>query len=239
MLPGTCGATGTVQVVLVVRGGVVVDHDVDVVHVDAASRDVGRDKGLEFAGGEVRQRLLTHVLAQVAVDGRGRHAQVLELAGQAIRSVLGVREDHRATRGLRDRRRDLRLVHLVHVDEAVRHVFDGRTLGLDLVTGRVLLVPAHERVDRTVERRREEQGLVADLDVAQDPLDLGQEPHVGHAVGLVDDDVLDVEHRQVATFDQVDRPTRRADRQVHAALQCLDLLVDGVAAVDRHDPHAA
>ena len=37
--------------------------------------------------------------------------------------------------------------------------------------------------------------LVATLDPAQHPLDLGQEAHVGHAVGLVEHDDLDVGQR--------------------------------------------
>ena len=46
----------------------------------------------------------------------------------------------------------------------------------------------HDHVDVAVERRREQQGLLARVEPAQDPFDLRQEPHVGHAVGFVDDD---------------------------------------------------
>ena len=64
------------------------------------------------------------------------------------------------------------------------------------------------------------------LDVAEDPLDLGQEPHVGHAVGLVDDHVGHVGDVERAAVDEVDGPARRADHEVDAALELLHLLLE-------------
>ena len=46
---------------------------------------------------------------------------------------------------------------------------------------------AHDLVDRRVERGGEEQGLSGARHLAQEPLDLGQKAHVGHAVRFVDD----------------------------------------------------
>ena len=171
------------------------------------------------------------------MDGSGLDAHVLELAGEAVRAVLGRGEDHGAVAAVHDRCGDLRLVHLVDGQEAVGHLLDRRAGRGDLVAGRVGLVAADQHVDDAVERGREQQRLVIALDVAQDPLDLRQEAHVGHAVRLVDDHVLDIGDREVTALDQVDRSTGGADHQVDTVLERLDLLLDRVAAVDRGDPH--
>ena len=67
-LAGACGATGAVHVALLLLGRVEVDDDVDVVDVDAAGGDVGRDEHPVLVLLEVAQRLLARGLAQVAVD---------------------------------------------------------------------------------------------------------------------------------------------------------------------------
>ena len=67
--------------------------------------------------------------------------------------------------------------------------------GCHLVEDRVGQVAADQPVDGTVEGGREQQGLVVALEAAQHPLDLGHEAHVGHAVGLVEHQRLDVGHR--------------------------------------------
>ena len=67
-----------------------------------------------------------------------------------------------------------------------------------LVVGRVRLVVADEHVDVAVERGREEHRLALLVGEVEEAADLGQEPHVGHAVGLVDDDDADVVEAQRA-----------------------------------------
>ena len=59
-----------------------------------------------------------------------------------------------------DRRRDLHLVHLVHEEEAVLHLVDGRLVVLDLVVDRVVHVAVDEALDRAVERGGEQHRLV-------------------------------------------------------------------------------
>ncbi len=71
---------------------------------------------------------------------------------------------------------------------------------------------------------------------AQHPLDLGHEPHVGHTVGLVEHQGLDVGHRQLAPVAEVDEAARGGDDHVHAASQLLDLALDVGPAVDGGDP---
>src|SRR5580704_14814990 len=70
-LPGPGRAARAVQVVLVVVRRVELDHQVDVVHVDAPGRDVGGDQDAGMPGGERVQGPLPLALVAVAVDGRG------------------------------------------------------------------------------------------------------------------------------------------------------------------------
>ena len=74
-------------------------HDqVDVVDVDAAGGDVGRDEHPRVAGRESVERALARVLLQVAVDRRSVHATASQLHGQPVGAVLGPDEDQGASR---------------------------------------------------------------------------------------------------------------------------------------------
>ena len=63
-------------------------------------------------------------------------------------------------------------------------------------------------------------------------LDVGQEAQVEHLVGLVEHQRAHVAQVEEALLGQVDQPTRRADDDLDAALQRLDLRLVGPAAVD-------
>ena len=62
-------------------------------------------------------------------------------------------------------------------------------------------------------------------DLAQDPLDLRREAVVGHPVGLVEDDDLDLAEVELVLLQQVDQPQRCGDDDVDTALQHVDLLM--------------
>ena len=67
---------------------------------------------------------------------------------------------------------------------------------------------------------------------------LGQEAHVGHAVGLVDDDDVDLVEAQRAAVDEVLEATGRGDDDLDAAAEHLHLLLHAGAAVDGEDREA-
>ena len=72
------------------------------------------------------------------------------------------------------------------------HRADGVGGGIDGDLDRILEVVPDQVADIAVERRREQHRLGPARAVAQDPLDLRREPVVGHAVGLVEHDDVDV-----------------------------------------------
>ncbi len=75
-------------------------------------------------------------------------------------------------------------------------------------------------------------------DHPQDPLDVGQEAQVEHAVGLVEHQRADLAEHQVALLGQVEQPARGADDDVDALAQRLDLRLVRAAAVDGQHPRA-
>jgi len=194
--------------------------------------NIGCDQNVDLAVGEPGERLFAGDLTTVTVNRLGGHVLFGQLAREAICAVLGPAEHQGTIRVPSDLGDDLGAVHLVHGDEAMCHLIDGDALGFDLAAHRVLLVALGEPVDDAIERCREQQGLVVTLDVTEHPLDLREEPHVGHAIGFVDNHVGDVVEEHFLAFDQVDQASGGRDHKVDPLGQVLDLLFDVRAAVD-------
>ena len=66
-------------------------------------------------------------------------------------------------------------------------------------------------------------------------LDVGEEAEVEHLVGLVEHHLGDVREVEEALVVEVDESAGRADDDLGAGLQLLDLTLVGLAAVDRDD----
>ena len=96
-LAGPGGTAATVQVVLVVGRRIDVDHQVEVVDVDAAGRDVRGHQHGDVPGLELLQGAGALGLRLAAVQRRGAHPAEQEVLGQTVDGVLGVQEhDHAA-----------------------------------------------------------------------------------------------------------------------------------------------
>ena len=88
----------------------------------------------------------------------------------------------------------------------------------------------------TVECGREQERLVVTVEATQHPFDLREKAHVGHSIGLVEDEELDIGDRQLTAVSQVDQTARRGDDDVDPATELLGLSIHGGAAVDRAQP---
>src|SRR5699024_2004873 len=97
-LAGTGGAARAVQVRLVLDGRIGVDHQGNLVHVDAAGGDVGAHHRRRGAGAEGLEVPRAGVLGEVAVQVHRVHAAGGELARQVLGAVLGAREHDGAAR---------------------------------------------------------------------------------------------------------------------------------------------
>ena len=234
---GAAGAADAVDVVLGVERHVEVEDRRQVDDVEAARGDVGRDQHVDLARLERLERLQPLVLRLVAVQRVGAQAVALERARQPGAAELGVDEDER----LGDRALLQDLQHgapLVVGRDAVEVLLDvgrGRVRPRHLDHDRVLQVAFGEAPDLGREGRREEQRLALLGQVREDALQVGQEADVEHAVGLVEDDVLDLVQHAVLRLDVVEQPPRRRDEHLDALLQLERLRLHVDAAEDDGD----
>jgi hypothetical protein len=98
---------------------------------------------------------------------------------------------------------------------------------------------AGERLDLRRERGREQPGLaILARQVTEDALDRGQEAHVEHAVGFVEDQHFDVRQVDAATLEVVDQAARRGDDDFDATTQGIDLRLHADATEDGGRTHA-
>ena len=104
----------------------------------------------------------------------------------------------------------------------------------DVDLHRIRLVALGDGVDARRHRGREQHGLVGVGDGLEDALDVVGEAHVEHLVGLVEHQHPNGVERQRTATDVVDDAAGGADDDVHATVECLQLAVDGLAAVDGH-----
>jgi len=221
----TTGAARPVQVGLVVTGQVGLHHQVDVVEMDAASRNVGGDQHRGRAVGDLGQVAVARPLGEVSVQAGGADAGPFQLGGEALGAQSGAGEHQRPVGsgdqvehgGVAFPRSD---DHGLVVDGAVGLVLVG-----DLAGGRVGEELLDQCLDLLVQRRREQQPLPLRGAGPQDPLHRLQEAELTHQVGLVDDGDADLREIQPALLDQVLHAAGGADHDVHAALQHRDLLV--------------
>ena len=88
-------------------------------------------------------------------------------------------------------------------------------------------------------RRGEQQRLVLLRQVRRDALDVLEEAHRQHLVALVEHERRDRAAVERAPADVIEHAARRADDDVHAVAQRVDLLADRRAAVDGLDQDAA
>ena len=230
---GPGGAARAVEVGGVVLGRVVVDDHVDAVDVEAAGGHVGGDEHAQPVLPEVAKGTEAGVLGQVAVEHAGLDALPAQLQLEPVGAPLGAAEDQGAAGALGDGRRHLHLVELVDLEEAVLHLLHRGLHRLDLVADRVVGVVAHQAVDLGVEGGGEEHRLVVGRDPVEQPHHLGHEAHVGHAVGLVEDEDGDVGHRHVAPLAEVDEASGRGHHHVVALADGLDLALHGRAPEHR------
>ena len=143
----------------------------------------------------------------VAEDERVLHVLALDDAAQRLPLVArpdhGEALDHRLRRARRRRDVNFLRVHQERIGEAADFLRHGR---------------------------REEQGLADFRQLPDDFLDIGDEPHVEHPVGLVDHQDLDVAQQDAAALEMIDQAARRRDQHVDTAAELLRLVVHRDAA---------
>ena len=232
------------HVVLGLVGEVEVDHVLDVVHMDAASCNVGCHHDLDLAGAEVLEHREALVLAHVAREHLALHAAAAQRLEDVFGGGLAVAEHDGS--GFRMKgdvvEEHLELVfgadHVHDLADGVGGVVVAFDLGLD---GGVH--PARCEAHHVVGERGgvEHRGaFVARGQMAHDAAHVGDEAHVEHAVGLVDDERIDFAEIEHAALAEVEQAAGCGHEQIDRRVEDLLLLaVEVHPAVDGERAEAA
>ncbi|MFS8524422.1 MAG: hypothetical protein FWJ83_06100, partial [Limnochordales bacterium] len=163
-------------------------------------------------------------LAATTVDRLRSDAGPTQLPGDALCPATGAGE-HDRRGGRRDHfRRHPYPVLAGDGPEVVGGI--ARVVGVgNFVTKGLVLVAAGQLGDFPVERRREQQRLAGRGGLVEEPADLGHEPHVGHPVGFVDYDEVDVGQRDRAFLDEVGESAGRGDEDIDTPPKLASLVV--------------
>ena len=167
------------------------------------------------------------------------HAVGLELFYHTVGPALGTTEDERLAVVLDQSGRDRYPLGPVDLPEVVSDValrlfgrFDGHPHG-------VVLVGADDRLHLASDRGREEEDLALGRPgLVQQAAHCREEPHVGHAICLVEHHGRDVVEPHVAALDQVLEASRAGHHDVDAVVEGAALVSVAGAAEDGHDPLA-
>ena len=206
-------------------GQVEVEHVGDVLHVDAATRDVGRHENENVPVAEGFQRTRPCGLTLVAVNGIGRDANLAQLLRKTVCSVLGSGEDDAARDHLAFKQIDeqLTLVGLLDKGHVLLDAVGGRCLRADVHLHRTMQHLVGQLTDGFGHRCAEHQVLSLARDEAENTLHVLAEAHVKHAVGFVEHEMLDLAKINMALFVQIEQATGGRHQHVHPATKGLHL----------------
>jgi hypothetical protein len=184
---------------------------------------------------EASEHALARSLVEVAVQRFGGNPARTQRLGDLGAVAPRVREhEHGLGRlGADHADEDLRLVVALRNDERLLDVLHRERLVLDRDVDRIAQELVGQAADRRRHRGREEGRLSVAGRRGEDLLDGVEESHAQHLVGLVEDDHAHVVEREASALEMIDHAARRADDDVDARLQCLELGPIRRAAVHR------
>ena len=162
---------------------------------------------------------------------RRADASAIQLPGHAIAAMPGSTEHNRRSCGVDRFCADVGAVSPGHAPEHVVGSADVGGLVTNLVTHRIALVVACQYCHVAVERGREQHGLALGGGLVEQAPHGRDESHVGHAVGLVDDDLVDSGQDDLALIDQVFKAAWARHENVDSATQGTDLGAVAHAAI--------
>ena len=205
-----------------------VNHAVDLSYVNPPAGHVRRHQDVRVPLPECAHRVVSLVLAEVAVKWNHALELPLELPGESPRAVFRPAEDHGAvwlqpSKKLGQKRV---LPLLIHDRVELLERLHGRVVGVDQDPLGVAHVFSRQLDDWLRHRGGEEAELPVLRHAIQDELDVVDEAHVEHRVGLVYDDELCGVEQKGPALDVVNDPAGGADDDVHSTLKRLELDVD-------------
>ncbi len=224
------------HIVLGIGGRVDVDHEIEVVDVQATGRDIGRHQNGDLAVLELRQGPCALWLGLAAVQGPGVHPAGPQMPGELVDGVLGVEEQQYAAVAGGDLRDDGVAVRAVDDQNVVLHRRDCARGRVDRVDDGVVEVAADQLIDVAIESGREKHPLTVGVHLVEHVGNLWQESQVAHLVGLVQHGDSHPSQAAGVALDQVVQASGGGDDHLGSLAQRGDLPADRRSADDRGDP---
>ena len=208
-------------------------HDVgQLVNVDAAGSNIGGHQGPDIAALEAREGLCARGLTLVAMQGHCLDAILGQEFSHVVGAKLGAGEDqHLAPVVLLDDvgQQGLFLAASDRVDE-LRNALHRGVAWRHLNALRILEQGGSQVANLVTEGGRKQQALLVLGNHGKDLLDVVDEAHVQHAVGLVKHQHLHLSQIEHALLHEVEQTSRCCHQNVHALLDPADLRVHADAA---------
>jgi len=222
--PGAASAADAMDEVFGDIGKIVVDDMGDVLHVDAASGDVGGDEDAilpPLEAGEGRGALR---LRAVAMNHGGVDALAVEALGDAFGAALGARENKAAAAFIVEQ-------VVEHIGLAVFGDFEGLETdifgrlgsGAESEADRILCVIAHELRHGAFHRCGEAESLALARQDADDAPNGREEAHVQHAIGFIEDEGFDAAQRDEPAVEIIFEAAGSGDDEARALSDGIEL----------------
>ena len=225
------GAPDAVDIVLRMDRNVVVEDVADVGDVQPSRRHVAGSEEGDRAVAESLKRGRPLMLVQIPMQRAHIEAVLEQRAVHDAHVLLAIAEDDGVLDVAFPHQRPERLAFSSGVVRCLFQPLHDGGRGGRLRRNLDALRPVQEVVDQALDLGRhgcrEEQRLAGEGEELADALDVGDEPHVEHAVGLVDHQDLDAVEQELAALEMVEQPAGRGDHHIGATIELAVLLVIG------------
>lgn len=173
------------------------------------------------------------------MNGNSGHSGRVELFGNTVGSVFGSTENdcwaHTVDQVGSHRNA------IASIDRPEMVVYIGGVLfgDVEFMANRIVLIPLDENVHVAIESGREQNGAAVIRALVEQLAYLRKKAHVGHAVGFVEHNHVNLIEEDHPLVNEVAEATGAGHDNLHAAPKCLSLTTNGNAAKNCLNPWAA
>ncbi|MNC15251.1 hypothetical protein D3C75_630620 [compost metagenome] len=212
-----------------------VDHQRQVIDIQAAGRHIGRHQHLDFAGLEAVQRALTGGLRAVTVDTVGIHTLGQQALHQLIDAIAGLGEHQHLLPALLAQQvaEQVDLALFIHRHQPLLDAGGRGIARADFDAQRVVQGQPRQHADLVGESGGEQQRLALAWQRGVHRLQLFGKAQVEHAVGFVQHQGLHLVELHGVLPEQVEQAARGSHQQVDTPAQAHHLWVDTDPAIHR------
>src|SRR5262245_52991117 len=237
---GASGAADAVDVVVGMVRDVEVEDVADGGNVEPARGDVGGDQQRHLVLAELLERSCARRLVHITVQRDGGEAVADQRAMQRRHLAFAIAEDDRVGQAFRRADEAAQRIALVvrlaaGLDQPLAGGRDGGRRPRYLHLYRIVQELLGDAPDLRRHGGGEEQRLAGERHELADALDVGNEAHVEHAVGFVDDEKLDAGEQEPPALEMIEQPAGRGDENVDATRELGILVVERDPADHQRD----